>query len=99
MNRETSVKSGSTIKIRYRSVSGLTGSNRPGVDVFQPDGTQVVADAKMTEIGATGVYSYDLALSAGWGTGEFTVICSDTTTGQLDSLSLSVLTTDLADIP
>jgi len=98
LNRETSVKSGSTIKIRYRSVSGLVAPNLPEMDVFDASNGQVVMDWAMTEIGATGVYARDLPLDSGWGTGEFTVVCADTTTGQLDSLSLSVLTTDLADI-
>ncbi|TSA56661.1 hypothetical protein D4R42_03095 [bacterium] len=98
LNRETSVKSGSTIKIRYRSVSGLTAPNLPEMDVFDASNGQVVTDWAMTEIGATGVYARNLPLDSGWGTGEFTVVCADTTTGQLDSLSLSVLTTDLADI-
>ena len=98
LNRETSVKSGSTIKVRYRSVSGLLGVDRPEVDVFDASNIQRLADAKMNEIGATGVYAYSLTLDSEWGTGEFTVVCADTTTGQLDSLSLSVLTTDLADI-
>ena len=98
LNRETSVKSGSTIKVRYRSVSGLTGADRPEMDVFDASNGQVVTDWAMTEIGATGVYARDLPLDSDWGTGEFTVVCADTTTGQLDSLSLTVMTTDLADI-
>jgi len=102
LNRETSVKSGSTIKIRYRSVSGLTLADRPGIDMFDPDGDQVLTgEKKMDEIsGSGGVYAYSIFLDPNWtpATGEFTVVCQDTTTGQLDSLILTVLTTDLADI-
>jgi hypothetical protein len=45
----------------------------------------------MTEINATGVYEYNLDLLATWPLGEYTIICSESTTGSADSMTLKVM--------
>jgi hypothetical protein len=88
LNRETSVITGDTITIRYKTASSLS----PTIDVYDADNVKRVNAASMSEIGSTGVYEYDLTLASGWGTGDFTVICSETTKSSIDSMVLAVTT-------
>jgi len=88
LTRPGAVETGSTTKIRYRTTTGLT----PVVTVYDADNTARVSAASMTEIGTTGVYQYALTLDSSWGTGEYTVIASESTKSSVDSLILDVVT-------
>lgn len=94
LNRPTTVKSGETITIRYKTDSGLS----PVIDVYDADNTKRVNAASMTEIGSTGIYEYDLTLSSSWGTGDFTVICSESTKSSIDSILLTVASAAITDL-
>lgn len=87
LNRETLHKTGSAIKVRFKSKSGDTCK----VYVYKPDGTEVVSGAGMTEMGTTGIYYYDLTLNSDWGTGEFLIKCVDEDEGIEDSITITVL--------
>jgi hypothetical protein len=90
----TTVKSGGTVTVRYKTDSGLS----PTIDVYDADNTKRVNSASMAEIGTTGVYEYDLTLSTAWGTGDFTVICSESTKSSVDSVLLAVGSYDIAEL-
>lgn len=98
INQDTSVKSGNSLTILFRADSGLTGDNRPTINVWDPNGTQVVTNQYMTELGSTGVYKYALTFESSWGTGQFTVQASETTNNTKDSINISVAATDIATI-
>ncbi|OQX53415.1 MAG: hypothetical protein B5M48_03465 [Candidatus Omnitrophica bacterium 4484_213] len=94
LNRETSVKSGETITIRYRTDSGLS----PEIDVYDANNVQRVTDGTMTEIDSTGVYEYDVKFLSRWGKGDYTIVCSESTQGTVDSMTLSVLSADIESV-
>jgi len=87
LNRETMHKTGSTIKVRFKSSSG----NSVKIYVYKPDGTEVVSGATMTEIGSTGIYYYDLTFDNSWGTGDFLIKCVDEDENIEDNMTITVL--------
>jgi len=91
LNAENLVKSGETLTIRYRTYSGLN----PTIDVYNADNEQVVIKGKMVEINSTGVYEYDVPFAQAWGKGDFTVVCSESSKGVLDAMSISVIKTNI----
>jgi len=95
LNRETIVKSDSTIKVRFKSKSG----NAVKIYVYKPDGTEVVSGAPMTEVGTTGIYYYDLIFDTIWGTGDFLIKCVDETVDVEDSMTITVVTKVVTDLP
>jgi hypothetical protein len=86
INRETEVESGETVTIRFRAESGLA----PEIDLYDANNVRQVTAAVMTEVGNTGVYEYKLTLDAEWGSGDFTVIASDSNKGSLNRMTLAV---------
>jgi hypothetical protein len=44
----------------------------------------------MAEIGTTGVYEYDVTFAPGWGTGDYTIFCSEPDTASADSMIINV---------
>ena len=94
LNRETLVKQGDTITIRYRANSGLS----PEIDVYDSNNNQVVVDGVMREVGTTGIYEYDLKFNAAWQTGDYTIVTSESTKGTGDALLMSVITTDIEQV-
>ncbi|RKY31297.1 MAG: hypothetical protein DRP74_05220, partial [Candidatus Omnitrophota bacterium] len=94
LNRESSVKQGDTVTIRYRTGTGLS----PIISVYDPDNSQVVSSAKMTEVGTTGIYEYDLKFESSWGKGDFTILTSEATKGTVDAMIMSAVGTDLEDV-
>jgi len=100
LTRYTVVKSGETVSIRYRVLGkGLM----PVIDVYDNNNTRRVAGAVMTEISSPddtegGIYQYNLTFLTGWGKGEFTIICSESTTKAMDSMVVTVIATSLEDI-
>jgi len=87
LNRETIAKTGSTIRVRFKSESG----DAVRIYVYRPDGVEVVSGASMTEMGTTGIYYYDLTFNSDWGTGEFLIKCVDEDEGIEDSITITVL--------
>jgi hypothetical protein len=94
LNSETAVATGTTLTIRYRTAAGLS----PKIDVYDPKNVLRVSKATMQEIGATGIYSYPLLFQAGWGIGDFTIVCSEKTKGTVDSYTVTVMNTDLEQV-
>ncbi|MFA5392704.1 MAG: hypothetical protein WC306_03455 [Candidatus Paceibacterota bacterium] len=94
LNSETSVRQGSKLAIRYRTATGLA----PRLSVYSPKDVLLVSSRAMTEIGVTGVYEYSLTFLNGWGTGDFTIICSEATKGTVDAIVISVKTSDIEDL-
>ncbi|MCG2713792.1 MAG: hypothetical protein L6308_02965 [Candidatus Omnitrophica bacterium] len=92
LNSETSIKQGGKMTIRYRATTGL----KPVLSVYNPKDVQLVASKSMAEIGATGIYQYDVTFS--WGTGAFTIICSEPTKGTVDALVISVTQYDIESV-
>ncbi|MFH1230979.1 MAG: hypothetical protein V1709_05720, partial [Planctomycetota bacterium] len=100
LTRYTLVKSGETIAIRYRVLGkGLS----PVIDVYDERNVQRVTGALMTEITSPtdtegGIYEYKLTFQNSWGTGEFTIICMESTTKAMDSMVVTVVNTSLEDV-
>ncbi len=86
LNRPTSIISGEKVTIRYQTDSGKS----PTITVYDDNNTARVSGATMTEIGTTGVYEYDVTFLSSWGTGDYTIICSESTTNSVDSMIVNV---------
>ena len=89
LNRETMHKSGSTIKMRFKSKS----SDKVKIYVYKPDGAEVV-NTEMAEVGNTGIYYYDLTFYKSWGVGDFLVKCVDITNNIEDAMTITILSED-----
>ncbi|MCX5695375.1 MAG: hypothetical protein NTW18_01750 [Candidatus Omnitrophica bacterium] len=94
LNRETAVKQGATIKIRYRTTTGLT----PYLNLYSPKDVLLLSSKAMTEVGVTGIYEYAVAFISGWGVGDFTIICSEPTKGTVDALVITVRQYDIESV-
>jgi archaellum component FlaC len=94
LNTEGQVRSGDELAIRYRTHSGLA----PTIDVYDADNAQLISKGLMREIGTTGIYEYPLEFKNTWGRGDFTIVCSESTKGTLDALSMNVISTDIESI-
>ena len=94
LNTESAVQAGDTLIIRYRTYSGL----KPVIDVYNGSNVQEIIKELMTEIGITGIYEYPVQFKNEWGKGDYSIICSETTKGTLDALTLSVIGTDLEQV-
>ncbi|MDD5505880.1 MAG: hypothetical protein PHR73_03900, partial [Candidatus Omnitrophica bacterium] len=94
VNEESFIKSGKTLKIKYKVDSGLA----PEIDVYDPENTQRITKGEMTEIEQTGIYEYDVTFLTAWGTGSFSIVCSEPTYGTIDGISIEVVKADLEDI-
>ncbi len=88
LNRETEVAAGETVTIQFRADSGLA----PEIDLYDANNVQQVTAAVMTEIGNTGIYEYKLTLDTAWGSGDFTVVASESNKGSLNRMTLAVAT-------
>jgi len=94
LNRETAVKQGSKVTIRYRTETGLA----PTVNVYSPKDVLLLPAKTMSEVGTTGVYEYVVTFLASWGKGDFTVICSESTKGTVDALVMTVREADIEEL-
>lgn len=94
LNTENLVRTGETLTIRYRTFSGLN----PTIDVYNADNKLKISKGEMEEIGTTGIYEYDVEFSQNWGKGDFTIICSESTKGVTDALTISVVTTGIEQV-
>lgn len=94
LTRNTTIKKDDTIDISYRTATGLS----PTVTVYDPK-EQIRLSAKaMVEMGTTGVYTYKLKFLGAWGTGDFTVVCTEPVNGTVDALVITVAQFNLEDI-
>ncbi|MBU1122132.1 MAG: hypothetical protein KKF54_05525, partial [Candidatus Omnitrophica bacterium] len=94
LNREALIKMGDSLNVAYRAASGLS----PTMTVYDADGTKVLDGVDMTEMGTTGIYTYDLTMLDSWGTGDFTIVCSESTQGTTDAMLLTSANYDLQDV-
>ncbi len=94
LNRDTTVKQGEDVTIRYRTASGLS----PKVDVYDPNNLQKVSQGVMKEVGNTGVYEYTVKFDSKWAKGDYTVMTSESTKGTLDAMVMTAQSTDLEDV-
>ena len=94
LTRQNIAKTGDTVTIRYKTTTGLV----PTIVVRDPDNAIVVSSTVMTEVDTTGIYEYDVTFDSDWGTGEFSIVCSETTKGTLGAMTMTVISTDLAEI-
>ncbi|MCX5712265.1 MAG: hypothetical protein NTY47_04225, partial [Candidatus Omnitrophica bacterium] len=94
LNTESSLKTGDTLVVRYRTYSGL----KPVMDVYNSANVQEMTKVAMTEIGNTGIYERSVKFETGWGKGEFTIVCSESTKGSLDAMTISVLKTNIEQV-
>jgi len=91
LNVENLVKSGETLTIKYRTYSGLS----PTIDVYNADNELEISKGKMKEMGTAGIYEYDVTFLQAWGKGDFTIVCSESTKGVMDALTISVIKTNI----
>ncbi|MFA5795038.1 MAG: hypothetical protein WC980_08260 [Candidatus Brocadiia bacterium] len=99
VTRETVVKTGDTLSIKYRlSMKGLT----PLITVYDPRLEIKISQAIMTEISTpqeeSGLYEYPVKFDNAWGLGEFTIICEDLNTKATDSIVITVVQSNLDDV-
>ncbi len=91
LNRPVTATNGATLTIRYKTDTGTT----PQIDVYDPNNAALVTGGMMTnEINSSGVYEYNLQLLAQWSLGEYTIICSESTTASADSMTLKVVASE-----
>lgn len=89
LNRETSVLSGETVTIRYRTHEGAS----PVITVYDPSHIIRIASVRMTEGSPAGVYSYPVTFAVSWPVGDYTIVCSEPATGTMDAMSITVKAT------
>lgn len=94
LNRDTLVKQGDTVTIRYRTTTGLS----PTITVYDPSNVVKISAAIMTEVGTSGVYEYDVTFETSWDRGDYTVVVSESTKGTVDAMTMTVSTADIEDV-
>jgi hypothetical protein len=94
LTRKQSLKRGDSLTISYRTTTGLS----PTIDVYSPANVALISTGIMVEVGTSGVYEYTVTFSSSWGTGDFSVVCSETTKGTADATAITVLDQDIEDI-
>jgi len=94
LNRETSVRSGTSLVVRYRTLSGLS----PTFTLYAPGGTVLRAAQSMTEVGSTGVYEATVTFERAWGTGDFSLTAEETTRATKDAMTMTVVSQDATTI-
>jgi len=94
LNRENSVKVNDEITIRYRTHSGLA----PTIDVYDTKNVMRIVRGVMTEINNNGVYQYKVKFPNSWGKGDTTIICSESTKGTMDAITITIKSSDIESI-
>ena len=92
LNRQSILRTGQEMMVRYKSHSGLSTVT---VDIYDPNKKLKQQAVAMTEIGDTGIYQKAITFLNSWGEGDFTIVCSDTTHGTMDALTITVASSDL----
>ena len=96
LNEQSFVKSGTALVVRYQASAGL--SPAPTLIVYSPRNSVLAEEATMTEVGTTGIYTYEIRFLSTWGTGAFTIICSESTYGTVDGITIDIIRASLDDI-
>ena len=88
LTRNTTIREDETIKIRYRTSTGLS----PAMTIYDADGDALTDydGVTMEEISSTGIYEYSITAESAWGTGDFTVVCEESSKSSKDSMVLTV---------
>ncbi|MDP3723212.1 MAG: LamG-like jellyroll fold domain-containing protein [Candidatus Omnitrophota bacterium] len=94
LNRESTVKLGETLMIRYRTYPGLA----PILDLYDGRNVPRINMAPMTEIGQSGIYEYAVAFLNTWGRGDFTIVCSESTKGTMDAAIITALSSSIEEV-
>ncbi|MFH1227085.1 MAG: hypothetical protein V1701_04165, partial [Planctomycetota bacterium] len=99
VTRETVVKTGDTLSIKYRlSMKGLT----PLITVYDPNLNVKIDRAIMTEISTpqeeSGLYEYPVKFDNAWGLGDFTIFCEDLTTKATDNIVITAIQSSQDDV-
>ncbi|MFB3918433.1 MAG: hypothetical protein ACE14U_00005 [Candidatus Velamenicoccus archaeovorus] len=89
LNHETTVKQNDSITIQYRTYPGVS----PTIAVYDPQGALKVA-ANMTEYDA-GLYGYTVTFPASWKLGDYAIVCSESTYGTIDAITITLSTADI----
>ena len=80
--------------IQYQTTSGLS----PTMTLYSPSNAILINGGAMIEVGTTGVYEYTIMFSTVWGTGDFTVMCTEVTQGTVDGTTITVTEHDLEEV-
>jgi hypothetical protein len=91
LNSETEIAQGGTLNIRYRTYADTS----PLLDVYDANNNLVLSNQAMTAVTSDDIYEYNLEFNSSWGKGFFTVVCSESTYGTLDGITISVISTDI----
>ncbi|MCK5259594.1 MAG: Ig-like domain-containing protein, partial [Candidatus Omnitrophica bacterium] len=87
ITRSTTVETGSTVSIRFRTFTGLV----PVLTVYDPRNITRISNSVMSEIGTTGIYARDVTFSTTWGLGDFTVLIQEPVNESIDSVMMNVV--------
>ena len=90
INEYTNFEAGDTFQIRYRTTSGITCT----VSIYDADEETVVSAASMSEVGTTGIYTYDFETDD---EGLYSIVCSGSN-GTTDVIAVAAISADLETI-
>jgi len=94
LTRESTVKTGDTVSISYRTSTGLS----PTISMYNPSGSLVINNRTMRESGSSGVYKSSVTFSSMWGKGDYMIVCSESSYGTVDALNITVVSQDIEDL-
>ncbi|KKT89953.1 MAG: hypothetical protein UW91_C0068G0012, partial [Parcubacteria group bacterium GW2011_GWF2_45_11] len=94
LNRDNVVKTGQSLTIRYRTETGKS----PTISIYNSKNALMVSGTAMTEVSGTGIYEYPATFSASWGSGDFSVVCSESSLGTVDAMVITVIKHSLEDV-
>ena len=87
LNRDNVVKTGQALTIRYRTETGKS----PAISIYNAKNALMVSGTAMSEVAGTGIYEYTATFAASWGTGDFSVVCSESSLGTVDAMVITVI--------
>jgi len=93
LNRETVVMQGDSITFQYRTYTGVS----PVITVYDPKGVAKVLAAPMTEY-AAGLYGYTMTFPASWKLGDYSIVCSESTYGTIDAITMTLSSADIESV-
>ncbi|MDD5533485.1 MAG: hypothetical protein PHC52_11885, partial [Syntrophales bacterium] len=93
LNRDTTVKQSDSITIQYRTYTGVT----PVITVYGPNNVARILAAPMTEY-AAGLYGYTVMFPSSWALGDYSVVCSESTYGTIDAITITLRSADIESV-